>query len=292
MSTAVENAIQSGPVHVCRPARALIGWMRPEDAAAALAGPNPPPELPSEYVIRAARAQQAVQSRTTGIDQSDAIEGPPLELAGHISALEQNAVSAQYFNEGWAVAVADLRRVCAIQPFINIEDATKRTEAIDASDMASVAAVTLPLATPSLLAAAYNASSKTWVFSSANPNLRIAAQGSAEVSGQRIFGFSVAVSPSFVQVACYNGRYLLRDGYHRAYGLLARGLTHAPVFVRTFERFEDLHLPPGLLSQDAFLGSRPPVLPDYLDDAVSANASAIVMQKVVVIQALEVATVV
>jgi len=93
-----------------------------------------------------------------------------------------------------------------------------------------------------------------------------------------------------MQVASYNRRYLLRDGYHRAYGLLKRGITRAPVFVRDFERFEDLRLPAGMLPQDAYLGTRPPILSDYLDDAVSANGAVLVTQKIVLIQALEVAT--
>jgi hypothetical protein len=115
------------------------------------------------------------------------------------------------------------------------------------------------------------------------------AQGPGQ--GAHIFGFGVAIHPSFMQVASYNGRFLLRDGYHRAYGLLARQITHAPVFVRDFERFEDLRLPQGLLPQDAYLGSRPALLTDYFNNDVSADASVLVTQKIVVIQALELATV-
>jgi hypothetical protein len=62
------------------------------------------------------------------------------------------------------------------------------------------------------------------------------------------------------------------------------------VFFRVFDRFEDLRFPSGMLSQDAYLGSRPPTLADYLNDEVSANGATLVTQKVVVIQALEVAT--
>jgi hypothetical protein len=38
-----------------------------------------------------------------------------------------------------------------------------------------------------------------------------------------------------VQVARFQGRALLRDGYHRAYGFLSRGITHVPAFVRTMQ---------------------------------------------------------
>jgi hypothetical protein len=150
--------------------------------------------------------------------------------------------------------------------------------------------VTLPIDSGTPIRAAFNGDKKAWVFSSANPNLRILGEAQGEAPNAKIFGFVVGAPSSFLQVASYNGRYLLRDGYHRAYGLLRRGITRVPVFVRDFDRFEDLRLPAGLLPQDSYLGSRPPTLSDYLDDQVSANGSMLVTQKIVVIQALEVAT--
>jgi hypothetical protein len=121
-------------------------------------------------------------------------------------------------------------------------------------------------------------------------NLRVFGQAQGEMPLARIFGFAVAVSFSFMQVASLNGRLLLRDGYHRAYGLLRRGITHAPVFTKAFERIEDMRLPQGMLPQDAYLGSCPPTLADYLNDDVSAPGATLITQRIVIIQALEVAT--
>jgi hypothetical protein len=293
MSTAVENAVHTTtpePARLQRPARTLIAWMRPEEAKAALAGPQAGPEAAVQFEQIVADARAAVAARATGIDQTGVITDAPPELADHIEQLRQNQASVAFFNEGWTVGIADLGRVCAIQPNIAIDDATQRSAGIDATDITSVAAVTLPIATPTALGAVYNQAKQAWVFSSANPNLRIVGQAQGAGPGAHIFGFGVNLSPSFVQVAKYRDRYLLRDGYHRAYGLLARGITSAPVFVREFERFEDMSLPAGLLPQDAYLGPRPPLLIDYLNRDVSANTSTLITQKVVIIQALEVAT--
>ena len=101
------------------------------------------------------------------------------------------------------------------------------------------------------------------------------------------YGFSVVLTPSYLQVAKFEDRYILRDGYHRSFGLLARGITHVPAFVRDFESMEQLGLPPGLLPQTAYLGERPPVLTDYSDDAVAADVQVPSTQKVIAIQALE-----
>jgi hypothetical protein len=291
MSTAVASVrTPSNPsVQLHRSVRALIGWMRREDALATVAGPGFQPSEEHDLLVR--RACDAVACRTAGIDQTGAILPAPAVLTEHIDRLRDNKASTSYFAEGWNVAVADLSRVCAFQPQVAKDDAAERTAEIVTDDFVSIAAVTLPLAVPRVMAGAFNEDKKSWVFYSANPNLRVIGQAQGNSNGVPIFGFAVSVSSSFMQVASYNGRLLLRDGYHRAYGLLRRGITHAPVFLREFSRFEDLRIPPGMLSQDAFLGSRPPTLADYLNADVSADGAALVTQKVVIIQALEVATV-
>ena len=63
-----------------------------------------------------------------------------------------------------------------------------------------------------------------------------------------------------------------------------------PVFVREFATFNELALPAGLLPQDVFLGDRPPLLADYLNDDVSAAIQMPATQKIVIVQALELST--
>jgi hypothetical protein len=36
-----------------------------------------------------------------------------------------------------------------------------------------------------------------------------------------------------------HGRYFLRDGYHRAYGLLSAGITHVAALVRDYPSYAD-----------------------------------------------------
>jgi hypothetical protein len=42
-----------------------------------------------------------------------------------------------------------------------------------------------------------------------------------------------------------------------------------------------------MLPQGAYLGERPPLLPDFLDDRVSAAVKVAAFQKLIVIQAIE-----
>jgi hypothetical protein len=100
------------------------------------------------------------------------------------------------------------------------------------------------------------------------------------------FGFGVAVAASYIQVARFQNRYVPRDGYHRAFGLLSRGITRAPAFIRDFDTAENL-APAGMLPENTWLGDRPPLLGDYHDDRVAETVSLPARHPMVVIHALE-----
>jgi hypothetical protein len=108
------------------------------------------------------------------------------------------------------------------------------------------------------------------------------------VNGQAGFGFHVALLPSFVRVANFQSRFILVDGYHRSFGLLRRGIARVPALVGDVGTFEALGLPAtGMLAQDAYLGDRPALLRDYLDDSVAADVRVPATQKVIAITGLE-----
>ncbi len=278
-------------VQVTRPARALIGWMTLGQAKVSLAGRRMDQADRPDFAERAEKARLAVASRPSGVNQTGLVCPAPDVLSGHINSLRQNPAGAQYFNESWRVAMVDLSKVCAAQPHIHIDHATERVVGADPADMTSLARISLPIPAPAALAAQFDESKQAWIFSSPNPNLRIAGHFQAQAQpGVNVFGFPVALLPSFLQVAFYRDRYLLRDGYHRAFGFLKSGVTRVPAFVKEFTTFDELALPAGMLPLDAFLGDRPPLLPDYLNDEVSAEIAMPATQKVVLIQGLELNT--
>jgi len=261
--------------------------MRPEQAHGLLQRGRPEPTQAADTLQR---AQQAVAARPAGIEQDALITSVPAELAGHVQALEASPAAKPMHDEGWKVALVDLTRVCAFQPAIVSDQAIARVQAAGKNDLASVAAITLPLTQGDQLPVQYDPIHHVWTVTSANPNLRIAGNvGPLPVSpGGVALGFAVLAGPSFMQVGRYNGRHFLRDGYHRAFGLLSQGITIAPAFVRDIARFEELVPDPrAMLPQDSYQGQRPPVLTDYLDDAVSAAVQLPAIHKMIVIQGLE-----
>jgi len=272
---------------VVRPGRALIGWMKPDQAHGFLQRVMDP----ARAADAVERALQAVAARPAGAEQ-DALVSTSVsaELAAHVSALDASPAAKPMHDEGWKVAVVDLTKVCAFQPAVVSDQALARVQAAGKDDLATIAAITLPLTQGDEVPVQYDPIQKVWTVTSANLNLRIVAQvGPLPVSPVGIaLGFAVVAGPSFMQVGRYRGRHFLRDGYHRAFGLLSRGITIVPAFVRDITVFEELVPDPRtMLPQDSYQGQRPPVLTDFLDDTVSAAVQLPVVRKMVIVQALE-----
>ncbi len=164
----------------------------------------------------------------------------------------------QMFNEGWDVALVDLSRVCAYQPYVNSDQAIERVEGIDGSDVTALASLTLPLGAPTQLPVQFDPTRQAFTVSSPNLNLRVLGPVPPTMVPGGVFGFAIGASESYLQVGRYADRYFLRDGYHRAYGLLRNGISIVPAFVRTITAFEELLPDPRMmLPQDAYADRAP-----------------------------------
>lgn len=283
----------STPSYARRRARALIGWLSVQEGALWAAGRDQhAANVQPEHQEACHRARSNVAARPPGIDQSQLFLNPPESLRPHIERLQSDPESAQVLATSGEIKVVDLRRICAAQPHVLTEDAKRRVEGIDRSDMEALAALTLPIPKREQFPVTYDPLKNTWLLASPNPNLRVVGNFSSSVGpGFSGFGFAVAQQQSYVQVAGVGGRYFLRDGYHRAFGLVAAGIYFAPALVKDFPTLEDAQLPQGLLPQSAYLGDRPPLLVDYLDDTVAVDTSLPSTTKIIIIQALEVSSI-
>lgn len=247
-----------------------------------------------EDLIRVRAAQAAVISRKREPDPApdSVVRQMPDSLSNHVARLRDRAAAVPYFGEGWGLGLVDLRNVHALLPVVITHGGDERIRDASANDLASVAAITLPAdPRPMQLAPGFNQANNTWTLSSDSPNLRVVGQTAGPVEGPTpgllMVGFVVAELPSFMQVALYENRWFLRDGYHRATSLLRAGIQVAPAFVQRLQRPEELVIPSGL-PLGAVLGPNPPRLTDYFDDTVSAEVRTPRSRKVVVVQALEI----
>jgi hypothetical protein len=284
-----EPIVIDGTATLRRPGRALIGWMTTDQGAIALAGGEQAGSGREELRARVEQARANVASRTTPISQDDLVDeshpDPDLDLIRQRLAAQEN--TAAFWNEGWEVATVDLSRVLSLQQSVASQQARERVASIDPESLSSIADVTLPPPSTTELPAQLDQARNAWIISAPNPNLRITGHFGGPVQEGHIgFGFIVAVLPSFLQVARHHGRYVLRDGYHRAFGLLARGIIRAPAFVRDYG-VGDLGTGAGLFSTDVYLGDNPPRLSDFLNDQVAADVDVPIVQKMLVVQGLE-----
>jgi len=289
------NAVVEAPAATlsqqhARPARALIGWLPPEMAQQLLAGGTEPPFGP-EIAARATAAQSVVAARQLhGPDAGAVTDLPNVQLTAYVDELKAQPFYQAFTAEGgWQVRMADLRRVRSLQPVVHTDHAADRTEGATPNDLLSLARITLPHSrAKDPMAVAPTADGRGWILTCRNPQLRVRGpyKGDLDSNGYKtkVFGIETEIPNSLMQVVRWQGAYILRDGYHRAYGLLSRGITSVPVMYR---EFPDAQLPiagPGLFDPVVYLGERAPLLADYLDDAVAANIEVPRLQKTLVIQ--------
>jgi len=288
------------------PARALLGWL-PQDHGESFLARQADDGLSEVQRARAAAARDAVAARPAGIDQANVVSPLPEELAGHVARLDSTPAGARMRAEGWEIAMVDLARVVAVQPSVFTDTAAERAASLDPGDLRAVAELTLPVSRTrpigelepgddvAPLQVQYNHLKQTYTIDSPNLNLTVAGNFNApdnrdaqQPGGLLGFGFNVMVPPSFIQVARFQGRYLLRDGNHRSFGLLGRGITRVPAYVRDFAAAEEL-VPAGIetLPRSAWLGDRPPLLRDYHDDLVAEPVLLAVPHRMIVIHAVE-----
>ncbi len=290
---AVEQPVDpapAGPAQITRKARAVLGWMTEESALHLMCSMRGDIEPTEEQRQRAAEARAAVAARAPEPleDDSEITQAAPEEV---LAAFGANRVQAAT-EEGFQVRMVDLERVRALQTHVMTEAAIERVAGIDEDDLAGLTQLTLPEAQPTRAPLLYDESQKAWTVLVPDLNMRIVQPFHQQVTDQSgrtfpVLGFVFGALPSVVKVMEYQGRYVLTDGYHRAFGLLSRGISRVPALVGHAENFEDMKIPQGLLPQGQWLGARPPRLDDYLVDAVSETIDMPVQQRLIVIQALE-----
>lgn len=187
--------------------------------------------------------------------------------------------------------VVDLTKLLSMQKAITLDDISPRVTAASADDWISLANICLPAeGDDPTLQGTYDRDGKGLTITSANPNLRVTAVQNFLMpgSGARIIGFQVVFGTTHVHVVRYQGRSILKDGYHRCYGLLARGITRVPCIVEDARSFSDVHAAgSALIGAEDLLGTHPPLLTDFLDQSLSMTLEQQSFRKTVRISAEE-----
>jgi hypothetical protein len=196
------------------------------------------------------------------------------------------------------VKLVDLRNVIAFQKAIKIDGLEERVQPV-IDDRSMLADFCLPgeqTVPPQSLIKDIDGNGFT--VSSLNPNLRVAGNQVAPVQVAPEEGmqpmsmlavtFLVSMGSSFLQVAKYNGREFLRDGYHRAAALLRSGINETPCVYIEAKTFDEVGAhPAAMLSYELLYGDRPPLLGDFWDDSVASDVEQPTIRRAVRLRAEE-----
>lgn len=270
------------------PARSLVGWMSETDALKQLLMGQP--NLNATPVVHAnlQRAHAAVRNRPPRVEASSAVLETPSEVQKYFKQLESDPGIAQQIAAGWALRLVNLREVRAFQPHVVLSVVDAVPTGITEDKVEDLAAITVLNRTGKPFNWNWNEQTRSWVVSSRSLNFHVLGQQLQQVPGlPSNFGFAVAEVTSFVRVIQAGTMSVLTDGYHRVVGLMRRGCYSVPALVRVQGSGEPIQMPGGMLPPDIIFGERPPLLPDYLDDSVSAEVLVEQTYRTIVIHAEE-----
>lgn len=264
-----------------RPGRALLGWMSEEEALLTLAGRRLDEVDKPEHALRAQQTRLVASTRLPSFDTRGVITAAPRSLRDY----KEDDRWVDLLASGWRIALVDLRGVVALQPtvFTDVE-----IPEVDPDDLEALADITMRPSGAFDLDTQFDRARRAWIIPSASPNYRVTDEFRTDDPEEGVIrlGFEIRLYGSFLQVYRYGDRFVLRDGYHRAVGLLSRGINVVPALVNE-SGADPPKLGRGMLPREIVHGRRPPMLPDYLDDDVSVDVLLPATRRVIIVQALD-----
>jgi hypothetical protein len=172
---------------------------------------------------------------------------------------------------GWAWRNIELKNLRTFQPCLNWDYVQQLIGSVpDPADKDATLRFCLPARDsmpPQRLLAGFNPTTNTFSIVTEHLDLRVVGQvqGEDPNTKRKFFGFVVGFGLPTLTVARYNGAYLLKNGYHRAAALMAKGHTTAPALVVDTDNLQMTGaLGPGFFGPDTLLSPRGPVLSDFL----------------------------
>ncbi len=288
MVTSSESEVQ--PLQIAAPVqndeeiqqtyRALLAWM--DDPQAVQVRASFLTDTLENHLQAIAAAKAAVASRPAYTSTDPFPELEQSDLLEAIKARPQMNIIVNGFTS-WHFAMVDLREVLAFQPVVRIDDLETRWSAFQECQE-QVYEICFPTERPIKFAQIQD--ERGYTISSLNPNfsigtvpfnpsqpifLNVANDPSLPPVQLPVFPFVLVKNPNYLQVARYQGRHILRNGYHRAAGFLRQGIYMVPSVVVEAQTFEQIVPMAGMFSKEVVLGDHPPRLIDFWDDTVACT---------------------
>ena len=241
--------------------RYLLGANRLEDTMSFLRRQAEYDE-PAETVAERAEQARRIRCERGAPDLDAGPEDPPAEWAAHLEAVAQRPLFQRlYGQQRWRFARVPIASLVTVQPHLNFTFAGERGQL--AGSEAAVLESCLPVRPEALELWGGVAEGEPPIasFFTRDPNIQVtAAQMITE--GQLRVTFTISKTALFLQVVRLGRRLFLKNGTHRAVGLLASGWTHLPCVLVEASDPDGL---PRLLPFSTLMGEAPPLVSDFLD---------------------------
>jgi hypothetical protein len=105
-------------------------------------------------------------------------------------------------------------------------------------------------------------------------------------TGDRTVSFTVGWGHPYVQVSKLHGRYILKNGYHRAYALRKKGIEYLPCILLEANSYDDLECagPPTFFGERSIMGAHPPIFSAFFDPEIAPPSRMTTLVKAIVIR--------
>jgi hypothetical protein len=195
----------------------------------------------------------------------------PRNLARMLAFRSQSVTASGEFDGlAWEPAIVDLRGLIAFQRRIGFSG-SKSLAVGHPATWQQLLDLALPLTRdqPSDLVS-ITADGRALTLRTLSPNLTIRFARVSE--GGRLPSVRLVANSGspYIEVASYQGRWFLRDGYHRAFLLLKHGIFHVPAVVVHADSFAQVGATgKQFFAKEILFSGRPPMVTDFLDEEIA-----------------------
>ena len=237
---------------------------------------------PNEAIhVVAEKARRALQMRSPMQQSCPLLQRETKEIATLLHEQRKRADLMREFERfDWELYVVDLHKLLAFQRRLLFHEG-RVSHAVESADWQQLVALAFPEQRLGDVVWSANAAGSEVIIRSGNPDLQVKIGPPASPDTLCIPVWIDHGSP-FLEVAEYNGRWFLRDGYHRAYALLAAEIFRVPAVViraRTLDELGAVH--PWFFDEKALFSERPPQLIDFHDHNLAVSYKRPTQEKVI-----------
>lgn len=258
--------------------RFLLGFYQVEEAVNLVKSLGLPvsPKEEQDLRSRVLRAKEFVGGELARKPPRPSLTEPPDDAREHLRKLEVEPTFGECTAgmKSWSWRLVDLAAIRTFQPSVNWDYVQRLVDrAPNPGDLDGALRFCLPLAGTGgvqRVVVAFNPVTNTYSIVSEHLDLRIVGQvqGEDPATKRKFFGFATGFGLPTLTVAHYREMYLLKNGYHRAVAMLAKGHKHVPALVVETDSFQMTGAAgPGFFTVDSLSSPRPPLLSDFLSPA-------------------------